>query len=423
MVEKINLLELYKDNIIKDGGHKVNVPIRKANGKEYDGFTYSIPLKYLYYNDLNGRIGVALSEYESENEQLIPGHNEEYNMVIQGFLAEEDGKTKKEMEILKRDIGIKGQAEPGYVLSDGRVIDGNRRFTAKRLLEQDKEIMEQQYFEAVILDDLCVENQDDLKRIKSLELQIQFGKLGKVDYDPIDRAIDAYKTICVNNIMSAKEYSEYSNIKITEVNKRIYEAELIVKFLEFINTNKDNYAIAKQLDLDGPLQDLVPQYKNIKKSDNLDQILNTIFSKILQIRISKEDFKKEYRQIIKNVINSSQEEGFIEEIEDDTDVITDFFDSNKKIKNNIDLFKRLNENKQVQTAIANVKSISKKYSEKAENEKQKNTPIKLVEKAINSIESINRGIICSLTKEDKTKLINELKKLKSQVDNLILKEE
>lgn len=423
MVEKINLLELYKDNIIKDGGHKVNVPIRKANGKEYDGFTYSIPLKYLYYNDLNGRIGVSLSEYESENEQLIPGHNEEYNMVIQGFLAEEDGKTKKEMEILKRDIGIKGQAEPGYVLSDGRVIDGNRRFTAKRLLEQDEEIMEQQYFEAVILDDLCVENQDDLKRIKSLELQIQFGKLGKVDYDPIDRAIDAYKTICVNNIMSAKEYSEYSNIKITEVNKRIYEAELIVKFLEFINTNKDNYAIAKQLDLDGPLQDLVPQYKNIKKSDNLDQILNTIFSKILQIRISKEDFKKEYRQIIKNVINSSQEEGFIEEIEDDTDVITDFFDSNKKIKNNIDLFKRLNENKQVQTAIANVKSISKKYSEKAENEKQKNTPIKLVEKAINSIESINRGIICSLTKEDKTKLINELKKLKSQVDNLILKEE
>lgn len=423
MVEKINLLELYKDNIIKDGGHKVNVPIRKANGKEYDGFTYSIPLKYLYYNDLNGRIGVALSEYESENEQLIPGHNEEYNMVIQGFLAEEDGKTKKEMEILKRDIGIKGQAEPGYVLSDGRVIDGNRRFTAKRLLEQDEEIMEQQYFEAVILDDLCVENQDDLKRIKSLELQIQFGKLGKVDYDPIDRAIDAYKTICVNNIMSAKEYSEYSNIKITEVNKRIYEAELIVKFLEFINTNKDNYAIAKQLDLDGPLQDLVPQYKNIKKSDNLDQILNTIFSKILQIRISKEDFKKEYRQIIKNVINSSQEEGFIEEIEDDTDVITDFFDSNKKIKNNIDLFKRLNENKQVQTAIANVKSIFKKYSEKAENEKQKNTPIKLVEKAINSIESINRGIICSLTKEDKTKLINELKKLKSQVDNLILKEE
>ena len=32
---------------------------------------------------------------------------------------------------------MKGQDEPGYVLSDGRVIDGNRRFTAKRLLEQD----------------------------------------------------------------------------------------------------------------------------------------------------------------------------------------------------------------------------------------------------------------------------------------------
>lgn len=422
-MNNVNLLELYKKNIIKDGGHNVSVPIKKANGDRYGGKTYAIPLKYLYYNDLNGRIGVALSDYESNNDKLIPGHNEEYNMVIQDILAKEDDKTKKNMETLKRDVCIKGQEEPGYVLLDGRVIDGNRRFTAKRMLEQDPSVSEQQYFEAVILDDLSVENHDDLKKIKSLELQIQFGKLGKVDYDPIDRAIDAYKTIVVNNIMSAIEYSEYANLKINEVNKRILEAELIVKFLEFINTSPDNYAIAKQLELDGPLQDLIPQYKSIKNSDNLDQVLNSLFAKILQIRISREDYKKEYREIVKNVIGSKNEEKFIEDMEEATDIIIDILDTPKKIKNNTELFFQLNQHTEAKEAIGNVKLITKEHSDKSENIKQRNVPISLVKKAMNSIESINSDIINLLTKEDRRNLIKELRKLKDEIDNLITEEE
>lgn len=422
-MENVNLLELYKKNIIKDGGHNVQVPIKKANGDSYNGKTYAIPLKYLYYNDLNGRIGVALSNYESNNGQLTPGHNDEYNMVIQNILAQEDDKTKKDMEKLKRDIGIKGQNEPGYVLLDGRVIDGNRRFTAKRLLEQDPSVSGTQYFEAVILDDLSIENQNDLKKIKSLELQIQFGKLDKVGYDPINRAIDAYKTISLKGIMTAKEYSEDANIKISEVNKCILEAELIIKFLEFINASTDNYAIAKELELDGPLQDLIPQYKNMKNSDNLDQILNTLFAKILQIRIEGEDYKKEYRQIVKNVVGSRDEEKFIEEMEDSTDMIIDILDTPRKIKNNAELFAQLNSNKESKNAIANVKSTTKYYADKAENIKQRNHPISLVKKAINSIESIDRNIIQQLSKKEKEELIKEIKKLKYEINNFLIEEE
>lgn len=418
-MENVNLLELYKKNIIKDGGHNVQVPIKKANGDSYNGKTYAIPLEYLYYNDLNGRIGVALSDYESNNGKLTPGHNDEYNMVIQNILAQEDDKTKKDMEKLKRDIGIKGQNEPGYVLLDGRVIDGNRRFTAKRLLEQDPSVSGTQYFEAVILDDLSIENQNDLKKIKSLELQIQFGKLDKVGYDPINRAIDAYKTISLKQIMTAKEYSDDANIKISEVNKCILEAELIIKFLEFINASTDNYAIAKELELDGPLQDLIPQYKNIKNADNLDQILNTLFAKILQIRIMREDYKKEYRQIVKNVIGSRDEEKFIEEMEDSTDTIIDILDTDRKIKNNAELFAQLNSNKNSIDAIANIKSTTKDYSDKAENIKQRNNPISLIKKAISSIEAIDRNIIKQLSKEEKEELIKEIKKLKCEINNLL----
>lgn len=422
-MENVNLLELYKKNIIKDGGHNVQVPIKKANGDSYEGKTYAIPLEYLYYNDLNGRIGVALSDYESNKGQLTPGHNDEYNMVIQNILAQENDKTKKDMEKLKRDIDTKGQNDPGYVLLDGRVIDGNRRFTAKRLLEQDPLVSGTQYFEAVILDDLSIENQNDLKKIKSLELQIQFGKLDKVGYDPINRAIDAYKTISLKGIMTAKEYSEDANIKISEVNKCILEAELIIKFLEFINASTDNYAIAKELELDGPLQDLIPQYKNMKNSNNLDQILNTLFAKILQIRIEGEDYKKEYRQIVKNVVGSRDEEKFIEEMEDSTDMIIDILDTPRKIKNNAELFAQLNSNQESINAIANVKSTTKYYADKAENIKQRNHPISLVKKAINSIESIDRNIIHQLSKKEKEELIKEIKKLKYEINNFLIEEE
>lgn len=217
-MDEVNLFKLIENGIVKDGGHNVSVPIKKANGEKYDGKTYAIPLKYLYYNEQNGRIGVSLSDYESSNGRLVPGHNEDYNRIIQDMLVgdnTDDNKTRKKMDILIKDIEKKGQADLGYVLSDGRVIDGNRRFTARRMLDQDPLVTEQQYFEAVILDDLSVNNQDDKKKIKSLELQIQFGKVDKVNYNPIDRAVDAYKTIVDNNIMTVIEYAEYAGIKKT----------------------------------------------------------------------------------------------------------------------------------------------------------------------------------------------------------------
>lgn len=422
-MENINLFDLYKKGFVKEGGHNVNVPIKKASGEKYDGRTYAIPLKYLYYNEQNGRIGVSLSDYESTSGKLIPGHNEEYNMVIQNMLADDaDEMTRKEMDKLKRDIAIKGQDEPGYVLSDGRVIDGNRRFTARRLLEQDPSITEQQYFEAVILDDLSVQNHDDQKKIKSLELQIQFGKLGKVDYNPIDRAIDAYKTIVKNNIMSVAEYTKFAGLTSNEVNKRILEAELIIKFLEFANTKPDNYALAKQLDLDGPLQDMIPQYKKIKHSDNLDQLLNSLFAKIIQMRSSKEDFKAEFRQIVKNIVGTKNEEKFIEDMEDATDTIVEALDKEDVIKNNVDLFTTLQNNQDAVQALAKVQTISTNHSEKAKNYKEQNKPVKLVEKAISSIEAIDKRIVTELPKSEKAKLKSSFEKLKLKINDLLSEE-
>ncbi|WP_044796071.1 hypothetical protein [Bacillus cereus] len=415
----INLFDLYNKGFVKDGGHDINVPIKKANGEKYSGKTYAIPLKYLYYNEQNGRIGVTLSNYESTNGKLSPGHNEEYNMIVQNMLTNDDDKTKKDMEVLKRDIAMKGQDQPGYVLSDGRVIDGNRRFTARRLLDQDPAIIEQQYFEAVILDDLSVENIDDRKRIKSLELQIQFGRLDKVDYDPIDRAIDAYKTVSLNTIMTATEYSKFAGLKPNEVNNLLLEAELIVKFLEFSNTNPDNYALAKQLELDGPLRDLLPQYKKFKNTANTDQLLNSLFAKIIQVRSAKEDYKQEFRQIVKTVVGTKNEEKFIEEMEESTDTIVEALDNKEPIKNNVELFSRLHHDQEAVQAIAEVQKISNKHSEKSKNRQEQNMPAKLADKAITTIESIDKRIVQELPKAERQKLNESLGELRKQIDVLL----
>lgn len=417
----INLLELFKKGIIKKGAHLVNVPIKKANGQNYEGQTYMIPLEYLYYNNNNGRIGVSLSEYESIQGELEPGHSEDYNSIIQNMIINGDGdKTKKEMDILKRDMYLKGQQEVGYVLSDGRVIDGNRRFTAKRLLEQDDSIKEPQFYEAVILEDLSIENHLDQKLIKSLELQIQFGKLDKVDYDPIDRAIDAYKTIIVKKIMNAKDYSEYAGISLAIVNKRVLEAELIVKFLEFVNSHLDNYSLAKQLDLDGPLQDIVPQYKKIKGTERCDQILNSLFVKILQIRVSQEDFKGEFRYITQKVIGSNSEKAFINETEDLIDNILDSLD-NEKTHDNKDLFSKLNNTKNIET-LNEFKNISKQHVEVFKNTEDKIQPIINLNKAIGIIELIKVESVNKLSENERYDFNSKLKKLEKVIGELFIKE-
>ncbi|MDJ1112376.1 RNA polymerase subunit sigma-70 [Macrococcus sp. S115] len=423
-MEDINLLDLIGKGIIKEGSHIVNVPIKKPNGTKYNGQTYMIPLDYLYYNNQNGRIGVALSQYESENGTLVPGHKEEYNNIVQKMLYPLDNeKVKKDMEILVRDIHKKGQQEVGYVLIDGRVIDGNRRFTAKRMLQQDLDITETQYFEAVILEDLNVNNHNDQKDIKSLELQIQFGKLGKEDYDPIDRAIDAYKTIKVNNIMTEKEYADFSDIKINEVRKRITVAELIIKFLRFTNSPTNNYSIAKELELDGPLQDLQPQYKKFKGTEEEEVLLNSLFSKIIQIRVDNENFQKEFRNIVKNVIGTGQQDSFIEDMEDTTDTIVDTFAEREEISNKIEIFERIGKDDNLKKALKEVKKVSYEHSETAINIKNKNKPEELINKALKSLESIDISSIKSLDllqkevlKEPLVKIINKIKEIESEIN-------
>ena len=138
--------------------------------------------------------------------------------------------------------------------------------------------------------------------------------------------------------------------------------------------------------------------------------------------IKKEDYKGDFRTIVKNVVNSSNENKFISEMEDATDAIIDALDTKEAIKSNVDLFTTLKNNKETADALADVQKVFTNHSEKTKNLKERTEPIKLVGKAINNIESIDINIFKFLSKTEKERLFSDLKMLQEEINQLLLEE-
>ena len=182
------------------------------NGVTDTYMVYKIPLDLLYYNDQNDRIATWLSQYKDENhiDEIEKTNIEEYNNIIQKFIVSSNPERIKKTQT---NIKLVGQREPGVVLKDGRIIDGNRRFTCLRNLKKEGEDV---CFEAVVLP-LDVEN--DAKAIKMLELSLQHGEDTKVDYSPIDKLVGIYNDLVVNKLLTIKEYATSVNKTEKEVEK------------------------------------------------------------------------------------------------------------------------------------------------------------------------------------------------------------
>lgn len=195
------------NELIKNGDIEKTTLTKRLTigGEKKDYPVYKFPLEYLYYNDQNGRINTVYHHYVSNHGKLTPEIGEsKYNEIFEKFIFDSKKQALKDTQI---SISEKGQQEPGVILSDGRVIDGNRRFTALRRIQRDTNI--KQYFEAVILS-FDIKNKLDEKKIKELELDLQLGREERVSYDPIDRIFDVYNTIEVQKLMTPEEYKKAS---------------------------------------------------------------------------------------------------------------------------------------------------------------------------------------------------------------------
>ena len=317
-------------------------------GETKDYPVYKFPLEYLYYNDQNGRINTVYHQYISNHGKLTPEIGEsKYNEIFEKFIFDSKKQALKDTQI---SISEKGQQEPGVILSDGRVIDGNRRFTALRRIQRETNI--KQYFEAVILS-FDIKKKLDEKKIKELELDLQLGREERVSYDPIDRIFDVYNTIEVQKLMTPEEYKKASGAGNTKrINKDLRLAKLIIKFLSIVAPNEnpiDKFYLARELKLDGPLEDIERTINKLKKDkETITQNVLTILAvQIAKSKIGDRDITRKIRDVKYNILdNPEMKERFLGATDEHVDNIIDFFEANP-IEQASDLKNNLNNNLEI----------------------------------------------------------------------------
>ena len=414
----MNLFEkIGNDEIKLEGSKKLKIVNEELNE------IYKIPLKYLYYNDQNDRIATFVSEYESDNNIKIKDLDvESRNRVIEDFISKSDN---DKFEKTKSDIFAKGQQETAFVLKDGRVIDGNRRFTCLRQLSRDGDA-EYNYLEAYILD-LNIEN--NYKEIKRLELEIQHGKDEKVKYDPIDFLVGIYRDVEEKKVLNIDEYSEFSGFNKKDLKNKLDEAKLMMEFLDYIDRPR-RYHIAKELKMDGPLVEALNILKKIKDPVQKEKMKQQIFI-LIYSKDGNEDVGKKFIRPLNTIVNNpeaikeylektdSHRETTLEKIQEINDEVESYevsksYDESKKKFDEVSGTQKEEYSKVVENILIKIDA-----------EKQQNTALVFLKKASGDIINIKEDHFILTTKDQEEEVLDKIKEIiydLKNIEKMILKD-
>ena len=365
---------------------------------------YRIKLDQLYYNDQNDRIATWISQYRSQHggQAPEPADREAYNQIIEGFLVESNPDAIRKT---KANIKLVDQREPGVVLNDGRIIDGNRRLTCLRQLSA--EDTKFGWFEAVILD-RSIEN--SAKQIKLLELSIQHGEEGKVDYDPIDRLVGVYHDILETGLLTPEEYARSTNEGVSDVKKRMELAELMVELLEFINA-PGQFHIARDLKLYYPLEELQKLLKKCRTEDEKEDLKNSVFVNIL---LRPAGDMTRFIRGFKNIMGGEQQEDFLEEQQEIAAEVIAILPPPQEMSTQA-IRDRVRTREDLSGAL---EQSMDKYLLRAKKTETRNRPILLAEKATGFLESIDVNILSRLGDSELQRLRRQLDLLEKAADEI-----
>lgn len=362
---------------------------------------YKVRFDQLFYNDQNDRIATWITQYKNDtrNVSFSDLSREEYNKVIEKFIIDSNPAA---IEKTKNNIALVNQREPGVILSDGRIIDGNRRFTCLRLLNADDESV--QYFETVILD---ASAENDQKQIKMLELAIQHGEEQRVDYNLIDMTIGAYHDIVETELLTIDEYVSSTNIPLAEVKRRLDAAKLIIEFLEFMGVPKQ-YHIAREMQVYSVFYEMVPLMKRCESEESKNELKRSVFSNIMMGSFSDQ---KKFIRNVKSMMDSGLYSSYIKK----QVKIADEIEEKKKerpITNKKDLDEFVKDNEDLSEDLQIAMDRSLLQSKKAQT---KSRPSQIVNKSLSMLMDIDTRIFDKLSDDEKEKLHSQLHKLTDAV--------
>lgn len=397
-------------NLLKEGlAQKAVVKTPQTRKLTVDGLTkaypvYKVRLDWLFYNDQNDRIATWISQYRAQHNGHAPDSSdrEAYNGIIEQFIVESNPDAIRKTQ---NNIEMVDQREAGVVLADGRIIDGNRRFTCLRRLASKNDRFG--YFETVILDRNI---EHSAKQIKMLELSIQHGEESKVDYNPIDRLVGIYNDIISTHLLSVEEYAKSTNESENDVKKRIEVAKLMIEFLDFINAPEQFY-IARDLQLYFPLEELLKLTKKCRTEDEIEDLKIAVFTNILMQTTG--DMTRFVRQI-KSIVGTEYQEEFLEEQKEIAAKVVDSLPQQENM--NTALIReviRTNEE-----AVQKLERSMEKSLTKVKKNETKNRPIQLAEKATTFLESIDQNILLKMNDSELRRLSRQLDKLEQTIRDI-----
>ena len=254
---------------------------------------YRVRLDALYYNDQNDRIATWITRYESENgQEALSGLNREiYNRIIENFIVESNPdaivKTQK-------NITLVGQREPGVTLADGRIVDGNRRYTCLRRIQRESQTPV--YFETVIMD---MDIREDKKQIKLLELAIQHGEEKKVDYDLIDYAVGTYRDVVQTGLLTVEEYASSTNESVADVKKRIEIAGMVSEFLNYMKL-PEQYHVAREFQVYSLFQEMMALLRQLDEGGKQQLKVIVFNNAMMHAMPDQRKFIRDIKSLIKN---------------------------------------------------------------------------------------------------------------------------
>ncbi len=364
---------------------------------------YKVRLNNLYYNDQNDRIATWISQYKAEHgeDALDKADREKYNDVIQSFIVKSNEEKIKQTQ---ENIRLLGQQKNGVVLPDGRIIDGNRRYTCLRNLAKEQESFN--YFETVILDR---DFESNAKQIKMLELQIQIGSEERVDYDPIDRLVGVYRDVEENKLLTVEEYAKSTNQKVTVVRKELEIAQLIVEFLESIKAPKQYY-LARELQLDGPIRELYAALNNINDEDKRQEVKYIAFANLL---VKPDEDMTRFVRNLKAISKSVYVDEFIEKEAEIAEEVLDGLPTDKKITSE-DIRTVRKDDKTKEELKRTMQVVDNKVRVKETRDK----PNQMIKDAIDKLKAIDPIIIKRLKEEQIDEMRANIEHLEELIDGI-----
>ncbi len=215
-------------------------------GKKRDLEVYHIPLEHLHFNIENGRYRDRMIKLRHENPGVeIDPKSDHWKAEIEKMLAGEHKDTSRDkgpFETLIRDLEERDQLRPGVVLTDGGVIDGNRRLAAlRRLHAQHSRSAKFGYFDAVILPEKETSPEDRWR----IEAGLQLGTNERWDYTPVNEMLKIREGVeMYEGLIRAQAYSKgQSAVKLVaqavygrseaEIHEMLSRLRLIDEYLEF----------------------------------------------------------------------------------------------------------------------------------------------------------------------------------------------